>query len=63
MFYMRFFPEFKYKIFTLNEYVSVNSDILDPFGSDIQVYKKTYTQLRSSIILLLRKLKEDIGIN
>lgn len=57
------FPEFKYKIFTLNEYVSVNSDILDPFGSDIQVYKKTYTQLRSSIILLLRKLKEDIGIN
>ncbi|NMM61554.1 low molecular weight protein arginine phosphatase [Clostridium sp. P21] len=58
-----FFSEFKYKIFTLNEYVSVNGDIVDPFGSNIEVYRKTYTQLKSSIILLLGKLKEDIGIS
>lgn len=57
------FPKFKHKIFTLNGYVSVNNDVVDPFGSNMEAYKKTYTQLKSSIVLLLNKLKEDRGIN
>lgn len=57
------FPKFKHKIFTLNGYVSVSNDIVDPFGSNVEIYKKTYTQLKSSIVLLLNKLKEDICIN
>lgn len=56
------FPEFKNKVFALNEYVSLDSDIVDPFGSSIEVYRQTYTQLKNSIVLLLDKLKKDIGI-
>ncbi|MBI6874036.1 low molecular weight protein arginine phosphatase [Clostridium aciditolerans] len=56
------FPGFNHKIYTLNEYISMEKDIVDPFGGDIETYRHTYRQLESSIVLLLNKLKEDIGI-
>ncbi|WML36592.1 low molecular weight protein arginine phosphatase [Clostridium sp. OS1-26] len=56
------FPEFKHKIYTLNEYISMENDIVDPFGGDVEIYRNTYRQLENSIVLLLNKLKEDIGI-
>lgn len=56
------FPRLKNKIYTLNEYVSINGDIVDPFGGDIETYRYTYRQLESSILVLLSKLKEDMGI-
>ncbi|AYD39190.1 low molecular weight protein arginine phosphatase [Clostridium fermenticellae] len=56
------FARFKNKIFTLNEYVSVHSDIIDPFGSNIEAYAETYDQLVYSIKLLLQKLKGEAGI-
>lgn len=52
------FPQFKDKIYTLNEYVSVEGEIVDPFGGGIEVYRETYKQLISSIKLLLDKLKK-----
>lgn len=52
------FPEFKSKIYSLNQYVLLEIDIVDPFGGDIEVYRQTYKQLKDSILLLLDKLKK-----
>lgn len=57
-----YYPEMKDKIYTLNEYVGVKGDIIDPYGGHISVYKKTFFELKNRIELLLAKLKEDIGI-
>lgn len=56
------FPNFQNKIFTLREIVSLKGDIADPFGKNMAVYEFTYKQIEASILLLLRKLKEDTGI-
>jgi Protein-tyrosine-phosphatase len=52
------FPEFKSKVYSLNEYVLLETDVVDPFGGDIEVYRQTYKQLKNSILLLLNKLKK-----
>lgn len=52
------FPEFKSKIYGLNQYVLLEADVVDPFGEDIEVYRQTYKQLKNSILLLLNKLKK-----
>jgi protein-tyrosine phosphatase len=57
------FPEFRDRIYTLNEFVSLEEDIEDPFGKSVEEYEHTYSQLENSILLLLNKLKEDMGIN
>ncbi len=56
------FQDFKNKIYTLREIASLKGDIADPFGRSIDVYELTYKQIEASILLLLRKLKEDTGI-
>lgn len=56
------FPELKTNVFTLNGYVSLNSDIIDPFGGNIEVYKNCFNQIYNSIILLQNKLEGDNGI-
>ncbi|MBV4418762.1 low molecular weight protein arginine phosphatase [Clostridium tyrobutyricum] len=56
------FPDFKNKIFTLREIIALKGDIADPFGRNMDVYELTYKQIEASILLLLRKLKEDTGI-
>lgn len=48
------------RIFCINEYIELEGEILDPYGGDIDVYEQTYNQLKNNIILLLKKLKEDI---
>lgn len=56
---------FKYiesKIFTLNEYVGVDGDVLDPYGGNKAIYKETYDSLLGSINLLIKKIKEDKDI-
>lgn len=54
--------EFSEKTFTLNEYVGVKGDILDPFGGNFEIYKKTYNDLENKIDLLLKKIKRDRGL-
>lgn len=58
-----YFPKNEYKVFSLNSYVGVEGDIADPFGGDMEVYRKTYEMLDNSISLLLLKLKEDMSIS
>lgn len=51
------------KIYSLNEYVGIKGDVLDPYGDTVIVYEKTFEQLKNSILLLLNKLKEDKSIH
>jgi protein-tyrosine phosphatase len=56
------FPNYKNKIFALNQYVGVEGEISDPYGGDISVYNDTYKSLKRNLDLLLLKLKEDTSI-
>lgn len=56
------YPEYSAKVYTINEFVGVKGDIIDPYGGDISIYEKTYNELKNRISLLLDKLKEDISI-
>ncbi|WP_027632618.1 low molecular weight protein arginine phosphatase [Clostridium hydrogeniformans] len=56
------FKDMDSKIFTLNEYVGVEGDVLDPYGGNEAIYKKTYNSLLESIDLLIKKIKEDKDI-
>lgn len=51
------FKEKSNKIFSLNEYVGLNGDIVDPYGGDYKIYEQTFAILKDRIILLLEKLK------
>ena len=57
------FPQFSDKIDTINTFIGAYGDVMDPYGGSIEVYQKTYSSLRESIVLLLAKLKEDMSIN
>ena len=52
------FPHMKNKIYSLNEYVGIEGDIIDPYGGDISVYSKTFNQLKKSILLLFDKIED-----
>lgn len=56
------YPQSSKKIFTLNEYVGIEGDIIDPFGGNIDVYNKTFEALKKSISLVVHKIKEDKSI-
>lgn len=58
-----YFSENKEKVFSLNSYVGIEGDVVDPFGGDLEAYRKTYEMLDNSINLLLAKLKEDMSIS
>ena len=56
------FPDWKDKLYTLNEYVGVQGDIIDPYGSNLVTYFNTVQVMKSRILLLFDKLKEDMRI-
>lgn len=50
------------KIYSLGEYIGNYIDISDPYGGSIDVYRKTFVELKSNLEILIEKLKEDKGI-
>ncbi|MGY0374353.1 low molecular weight protein arginine phosphatase [Clostridium sp. JNZ J1-5] len=56
----KFFQE-KNKIYTLNEFIGLSDDIVDPYGGNINIYEETFYMLNRGIELLLDKIKEDSG--
>lgn len=50
-------------IFTLGEYVGASRDISDPYGGAIDVYDKTFFELKKYISLLISKIKEDNSVD
>ncbi|MFU0824873.1 low molecular weight protein arginine phosphatase [Clostridium sp.] len=51
------FPEYQNKVYSLNEYIGLKDDILDPYGGDMKTYNTTFDVLSKSVELLLHKLK------
>lgn len=51
-------PEDARKIMTLNEVVGEEGDITDPFGSDIDSYRKSFEIIEDRILRLIDKLKK-----
>ena len=56
---IKYYKNYKNKIFTLSEYVGVEGEIKDPYGGTVSVYKNTYNQIRELVSLLLSKIKKD----
>lgn len=56
---IKYYKNYKNKIFTLSEYVGVEGKIKDPYGGTVSVYKNTYNQIRELVSLLLSKIKKD----
>lgn len=50
------------KIYSLGEYIEGNTDITDPYGGSLDVYRKTFVEIKGSLEILIEKLKEDKGI-
>lgn len=53
------YSEFSNKIHTLMEYVGENGEVSDPFGGDIEIYRKCAAQLKGAMEKLFLKLKES----
>lgn len=50
------------KIYSLGEYIGNDVEISDPYGGSVDIYRKTFLELKSNLEVLIRKLKEDKGI-
>lgn len=53
---LAFFPEAKDKVFTLPEYAGVNSDVADPYGGDIRIYKSCADQIAQLVDKIWEKV-------
>jgi len=54
----RLIPEAKEKVFTLAEFAGAGTDILDPIGGPVDVYRQCAADLRYLIGLALDKIKD-----
>lgn len=51
------YPSIKRKTYTLMEYVGKDEDIVDPFGGNIDVYRRSAAQIRDAVKKLFLKLE------
>ncbi|MHB8155845.1 MAG: low molecular weight protein arginine phosphatase [Desulfocucumaceae bacterium] len=49
-------PEAVGKVFTLTEYVGLKGDVMDPFGGDLEVYRRVADQLESMLGLAVDRM-------
>lgn len=62
------YPQFEKKLFTLREYVAdvdkqeeatcINTDIGDPFGGNLDIYRNTLLELEQYIYYLMKKIEK-----
>lgn len=52
------FNKYSNKVFSINEYLGREGDIIDPYGGDIEIYNATFNELKTCIELLLKKMKK-----
>jgi len=52
-------PASTHKIFTLNEIVGESGDVEDPYGTDVDSYRKTYEIIEDRLKRLIGKIKQD----
>lgn len=57
---LQYFPQMANKIFTLNEYtLGQTTDVSDPYGGSIEVYRQTFVDLKKSIDALEKMILEE----
>jgi len=52
------YPAARGKIFTLAEYVSDDTNVADPFGGSVDVYRNCAAQIRAMLVLVAERLGE-----
>ncbi len=52
-----FYPASVSKVFTLLEYAGDPGQVQDPFGGDIEVYRRTAAQIKDAVEKVIKKLK------
>ncbi|MGE5543761.1 MAG: low molecular weight protein arginine phosphatase [Bacillota bacterium] len=49
------------KLYTINEFLGQDKDVLDPYGGDLDTYRSCRDELQQLIEMLAEKLKSEIG--
>ena len=52
------YSQYSSKIYTINEYVGVQGDVIDPYGGNVDDYIMTFATLKNSLNLLVDKFKK-----
>ncbi len=47
------------KVYTLSEFTGLSNDIKDPFGENIEFYKKTFEEIKEKLKIIFEKIKEE----
>ena len=53
------FPDLKNKVYTIAEFVGEKSDVSDPFGGDLNLYKSCMIDIKSLIEKLILRIKAN----
>ncbi|WP_418771743.1 low molecular weight protein arginine phosphatase, partial [Monoglobus pectinilyticus] len=53
------FPDLKDKVYTIAEFVGEKSDVSDPFGGDLNLYKSCMIDIKSLIEKLILRIKAN----
>lgn len=53
------FPEYESVVFTINQYIDLDGDIVDPFGRGLPAYYETAEQLKEVVAKLVEKLMRE----
>jgi protein-tyrosine-phosphatase len=57
-------PNIAHKSLTLNELTGYEGDIKDPYGSDLESYRKTFEIIEDRLTILMEKItSNDIEVN
>jgi tRNA threonylcarbamoyl adenosine modification protein (Sua5/YciO/YrdC/YwlC family) len=54
------FPQYTYKIFTINEFFGESGDIEDPYKKELKDYKVAYKLIEDKVQSLVRILKDEV---
>jgi protein arginine phosphatase len=55
---LQYFPTAEGKVFTIKEFVGEGEqDIIDPFGGNVEIYRKTFQDLEETVDKLVERLK------
>ena len=53
-----FYPEYADKIFSISEYTGCK-DISDPYGGDINTYKRCAAEIKNAVAMLIERIKQN----
>lgn len=54
------FPDYEPLVFTINQYIDLDGDVIDPYGRGLPAYYETAEQLKGIMPKLIEKLKGEV---